>query len=94
MFFADGNYLHSRQKMYAVFMSQNLLLMAIFFILDRHFLKTSLCFSLKLCINIYLLLHRFNKLMSVFHASVLLLIMNFVITVKVAVDAQVTLTML
>ena len=31
---------------------------------------------------------RFNKLTSVFHASVLLLIINFVITSKVAVDPR------
>ena len=39
MFFADGNLLYSLHKIYDVFISQILLLMANCFILDRHFLK-------------------------------------------------------
>ena len=39
-FFADGNFLYSRQEIYVVFMSQSLFRMAIFFILDRYFPKT------------------------------------------------------
>ena len=43
-FFADGNFLYSRFK---------------YFILDWHFLKTSFRPSLKMYINIYLLLHQY-----------------------------------
>ena len=42
MFFADGNFWYSRHRIYVIFISKILLLVAIFFILDRHFLKTYL----------------------------------------------------
>ena len=61
MFFADVNFLYSRFKIYVVFMSQILVLMAKYFIVDRHFLKTSYCYSYKLYITIFLLLGRLTK---------------------------------
>ena len=50
--FADGNFLYLQFKVYVVFMFQILLLMAKYFIVGRHFLKT-------VYINIYLLLHQY-----------------------------------
>ena len=47
MFFADGNFLYSPFKIQFFFMSQILLLMVKYFILDRHFLKTAFWLFLK-----------------------------------------------
>ena len=59
MFFAYGNFLYSRFKIYVVFMSQILLLIAKYFIVNRHFLKTSYSSSHKLYMTIYLLVHQY-----------------------------------
>ena len=79
MFFADGNLLYSRHKIYDVFFSQILLLMANRFILDQHFLKTTFFSSQKLYVNIYLLLLQYlfcikqaNKIFHIFSSHGLL----------------------